>query len=210
MTPNARFIEFLQDIEPSATTVSSASSSHQALQDFLRNHEGFKEKHVETFLAGSYRRDTAIRPRRENGVTARPDVDIFVITNHKADESPDSVLDFLEDAVREGYSEVKRQRRSLCVTTAGADMDIVPLIEDGDRFLIPDCALKEWVVTNPPKHTEWTTQINDQASGRFKPLAKIMKWWRRLHPTTGKHPKGFVLECIRRASSRPISAIVRG
>jgi SMODS domain-containing protein len=198
MTPNARFIEFLQDIEPSTTTVSNASSSHQALREHLRNHETFKKKHVETFLAGSYQRDTAIRPRTENGVTARPDVDIFVVTNHTADESPDSVLDLLEEAVKEGYSDVKRQRRSLCVITAGADMDVVPLIAAalGEGFLIPDCDLQAWVATNPPKHTEWTTQINDRAGGRFKPLTKIMKWWRRLHSTTGKHPKGFVLECI--------------
>jgi hypothetical protein len=198
MTPNARFIEFLQDIEPSTTTISNASSAHQALRDFLRNHEVFKEKHVDTFLAGSYRRATAIRPRTESGVTARPDVDIFVVTNHTTTESPESVLDILEDTVRECYTEVKRQRRSLSVTTAGADMDVVPLIAAsfGESFLIPDCDLKAWIATNPPKHTEWTTQVNERADGRFKPLAKIMKWWRRLHPTTGKYPKGFVLECI--------------
>ena len=198
MTPNARFLEFLQDIEPSPTTVSAASSAHKALREFLRSHDTFKEKHVDTFLAGSYRRDTAIRPRTENGVTARPDVDIFVVTNHTTADTPDTVLDLLEKTLREGYDTVKRQRRSISVTTGGVDMDVVPLIEGsaGNYFLIPDCDLKDWVATNPPKHTEWTTQVNEQASGRFKPLAKIMKWWRRLHPTTGKHPKGFVLECI--------------
>jgi hypothetical protein len=198
MTPKARFTELLQDIEPSATTVSNAASAHQALRDYLRNHETFKEKHVETFLAGSYRRATAIRPRTENGVTARPDVDIFVVTSHTTDESPESVLDTLEATLKECYGEVKRQRRSLCVTTAGADMDVVPLVVApfGGGFLIPDCDLKSWVATNPPQHTEWTTQVNERAGGRFKPLAKLMKWWRRLHPTTGKHPKGFVLECV--------------
>ena len=78
-------------------------------------------------------------------------------------------------------------------------MDVVPVIApEGDEgpFYIPDRKLEEWLETNPPRHTEWTTETNESAGGRFKPLVKLMKWWRRENPTVNKKPKGFVIECI--------------
>lgn len=35
MVPHARFLELLQDIEPSATTKANAASAHRALRDHL-------------------------------------------------------------------------------------------------------------------------------------------------------------------------------
>ena len=43
--PQARFDEFLRDIEPSRTTINNASSAHRALRDFLKNDEDFKDYH---------------------------------------------------------------------------------------------------------------------------------------------------------------------
>ena len=60
-TPNSVFETFLRDIEPSATTKTNASSAHTGVRDHLRKHDDFKDKHVTTFLSGSYKRDTAIR-----------------------------------------------------------------------------------------------------------------------------------------------------
>jgi len=73
MTPNARFTQFLQDIEPSPTTTSQAISAHENMRDFLAKHPQLSKRHVKTFLSGSYKRNTSIRPRTEAGVTMRPD-----------------------------------------------------------------------------------------------------------------------------------------
>jgi len=62
MAPNTRFTDFLTDIEPSATTKSNASSAHTTLRTTLRTDEAFAPLHRHTFLSGSYKRDTAIRP----------------------------------------------------------------------------------------------------------------------------------------------------
>ena len=78
--PQARFENFLKDIEPSRTTKSNASSAHTELRDFLKNDEDFKDYYQKSFLSGSYVRNTAIRPRAKNGQTERPDVDIIVVT----------------------------------------------------------------------------------------------------------------------------------
>ena len=194
--PQARFENFLKDIEPSRTTKSNASSAHTELRDFLKNDEDFKDYYQKSFLSGSYCRDTAIRPRAKNGQTERPDVDIIVVTNHTIEDDPKAVVDLLFETLRKKYSNIRRQARSVGIESNKADMDVVPIIPCGPMYLIPDRKQEEWLLTNPPGHTTWTTRINTFADGRFKPLVKLTKWWRRQNPTIAKKPKGFVIECI--------------
>ena len=199
MIPQARFQEFLKDIEPSSTTKSNASSAHSRLRGFLQDHDEFSKYHNKTYLSGSYRRDTAIRPRLKKGKAERPDIDIVVETNHTTQDDPGDVVDLLYSTLAEEYSDIRKQARSVGIETGTADMDVVPIISpyDDDSFLyIPDRELQSWIRTNPPGHTTWTTQVNESAGGRFKPLVKLMKWWRRENPTVNKKPKGFVIECI--------------
>ena len=199
MIPQARFLEFLNDIEPSPTTKKNASNAHSRLRDFLKDHDDFKVHHKKTYLSGSYRRDTAIRPRVKNGNAERPDIDIVVETNHTTEDNPEDVINLLYSTLQEAYSEIRKQTRSVGIETSLADMDVVPIIspyDDDSLLYIPDRKLKDWVRTNPPGHTTWTTEVNDRAGKRFKPLVKLMKWWRRQNPTVSKKPKGFVIECI--------------
>jgi hypothetical protein len=199
MTQNSVFEDFLRDIEPSATTKAAASAAHSALRRFLAEHEDFRQVHRDTYLSGSYRRDTAIRPRTTEGEVERPDVDVITITNHTLADNPGDVVDLLYRTLKDGYANVRKQQRSVRVMTEGAVMDVVPIIapqgEDGP-FYIPDRSLQAWIETNPRRHTQWTTEMNKLAGGRFKPLVKLMKWWRRENPTVSRKPKGFVIECI--------------
>jgi hypothetical protein len=141
ITPQARFLKFLSDIEPSPTTKQNASSSHTTLRAYLAGHEDFIEHHVRTFLSGSYKRDTAIRPRRKNGDTERPDVDIIVETNHTLDDNPAEVVDLLYTTLEKQYPNIRRQARSVGIETSKADMDVVPIIapygKEGQLY-IPD------------------------------------------------------------------------
>ncbi|NQT56413.1 MAG: nucleotidyltransferase [Desulfobacteraceae bacterium] len=200
MTPQARFKELLKDIEPSATTKANAKSVHNTLRSHLGGHEIFGEWLKDDFLSGSYKRDTAIRPRIKNGDSDRPDVDIIVVTYHDLSDDPIEVVDLLYEALSDKYSEIRKQARSIGIFTPTADMDVVPIIEpwDDGNYWIPDRReqAQDWIETNPPRHTEWTIEINDKSNGRFKPLVKMMKWWRRINPTISKRPKGFVIECI--------------
>ena len=181
--PQARFDELLSDIEPSPTTKSNASSAHTELRDFLKNDDEFKIYHLKTFLSGSYKRDTAIRPRTKNGQINRPDIDIIVVTNHTTDDEPKEVVDLLYNTLQKKYSNIRRQARSVGIASSKADMDVVPIIPYGTMYLIPDRKQEKWIMTNPHAHTNWTTTTNTAAGGRFKPLVKLMKWWRRENPT---------------------------
>lgn len=198
MTPNARFIEFLADIEPSSTTKSNASAAHRKLRATLSKDATFSPLHRHTFLSGSYKRDTAIRPQVKNGNAQRPDVDIIVVTTHGICDDPVEVVDSIHAALTRHYTPTNRQARSVSVSSSLADMDVVPLIDptDDGTYYIADRLQRQWLRTNPPGHTAWTTRVNNAVGGRFKRLVKLFKWWRRENRTVGKRPKGFVLEVL--------------
>lgn len=198
MTPNNRFTDFLRDIEPSKTTKAHARQAHLALRDTLRTDTDFSPYHRHTFLSGSYKRETAIRPRIKNGNAHRPDIDIIVVTNCGLNDGPKAVVDAVFSVLNRHYTPTHRQARSVSVTTRQADMDVVPLIDpyDDGTYHIADRLQSTWLRSNPPGHTQWTTDVNSATGLRFKPLVKLFKWWRRENPTIAKRPKGFVLEVL--------------
>lgn len=198
MVTQEQFKDLLSDIEPSTTTIKACSSAHNTLRDALKEHNDFNKVHVNTFLSGSYKRDTAIRPATIDGIIQRPDVDIIAVTNHTSDDEPQVVLDAVNAALKDiGYEDRTVNRRSVNVKLKNIDMDVVPVILDGDKgYFIPDIHLEEWIPTNPPAHTEWTIEVNKNANGRFKPLVKLFKWWHRENLSDLKRPKGFILECL--------------
>ena len=63
--PQARFQELLQNIEPSPTTKTNASEAQTDVRIFLKDDDEFGKYHVNDFLSGSYKRDTAIRPQKK-------------------------------------------------------------------------------------------------------------------------------------------------
>ena len=197
--PNARFEELLQDIEPSPTTTKQASNAHTRIRDHLQKQDSFKYRYVRSFLSGSYARDTAIRPKASDGGVERPDVDIVVVTNFTTADHPDDVLAEVRSALEDdgnGYEVERVNKRSVRVEISQAEMDIVPVCELPGGFMIPDRETGTWLFTNPPFHTDWSAAHNKRFEGRFKPLVKMFKWWRRTKPTSSRKPKSFVLEML--------------
>jgi hypothetical protein len=198
MVPNARFTEFLKDIEPSPTTKTNSSTAHTNLRYFLWKHETFGDLWVDDFLAGSYARDTAIRPRTYEGEVDRADIDIIVVTAYQTSDRPEDVLIDLAEVLAEKYTVERINKRSVRVITSTSEIDVVPVIPDGDSYKIADREIDDWRKTNPKGHKTWSAEKNgaDEFDGRFKPLVKLMKWWRKENPLPGKRPKGFVLEVL--------------
>lgn len=200
MATQQQFIDFLSEIEPSPTTKSVCVSAHSNLRRKLEKHETYKDIHFNTYLSGSYARNTALRPRQTNGTVRRPDVDIIVVTNHTHYDLPSDVISTLRKAVRSlGYTEVEANRRSICVSLGSVEMDVVPVIpspwEQGS-WLIADKSEEQWLVTNPMGHNQWASAVNKKANGYFVPLVKLVKWWRRESLPHLRRPKGFILETL--------------
>jgi len=169
-----------------------------SIRDHLRTQAKFKDRYIASFLSGSYARDTSIRPRTSSDGQERPDVDIIVVTSFTTQDHPDSVLKEVCRALENGgngYTVERINKRSVRVVSWQAEMDIVPVIETCNGYLIADRDTGTWRFTNPPVHSSWSSEQNQRFGGRFKPLVKLFKWWRRINPSS-RRPKGFVLEVL--------------
>ncbi len=195
MIPSARFNELLADIEPSATTKGNAAAAHTSVRNYLYNHPAFGQFFVGSFLAGSYARNTAIRPRRVGDELERPDVDIIIETSFDTNDAPANIIETVFDALSEKFYVERKNKRSVRIVTNGTDLDVVAVVPYRRHYKLPDRGLGEWIFTNPPAHNDWSRDQNEAFGGRFKPLVKLFKWWRRENKT-GNRPKGFVLEVL--------------
>jgi hypothetical protein len=201
MATQRQFEDLLRDIEPSDSTKKACSAAHRTLRDGLSSHPDFKGVHINTYLSGSYARQTAIRPRKSNGTLRRPDVDIIVVTNHTRFDKPADIISLIRRTLRKlGYEELEANRRSVSVSMSNVEMDVVPIIRDDSwshtGWLIPDKSQDTWLVTNPLGHNEWATEVNKKAQERFIPFVKLVKWWKREGLPNLRRPKGFILEAL--------------
>jgi len=187
------FEKFLSNIEPTTNQKSDASTGHNVLRSRLEKDDGYKNYFLDSFVSGSYGRDTAIRPIN--------DVDIIVITKHSQSSSPDTVLYILEKALGNYYprDKITRQGRSIRVSLSYVIMDVVPAITTNgyDGLLrIPDREVKEWKASHPRKHLQLAIEMNSKQNNLYKPLVKALKQWRDNVMGDPWKPKSFLLECL--------------
>ena len=105
------FNDFLAEIRLSPNQINDLKRGHRTLRDRLTSDPGLSPIIVSTFLQGSYRRSTAIKP--QNG--KRADVDVIVVTNiDKNATTPQDAIDlfipFCEKYYKDKY---KVQGRSI-------------------------------------------------------------------------------------------------
>jgi hypothetical protein len=117
------FTDFLHDIRPTANQIDDYKRGHRTLRQRLQEDASLSPILVSTFLQGSYRRATAIRPRSGK----QSDVDIIVVTKLSSEEyTPEQALDlflpFLEKHYRDKYH---KQGRSIAIELSYVDIDLV-------------------------------------------------------------------------------------
>ncbi len=209
---NSLFDEFLHNIEPDDKAVGYAQKAHKPVREHLEKDEEFKDYFVDSFLYGSYKRNTAVGDIK--------DVDIVVLTNFKpasGDDTPNNVLKKLKSALARYYKDPENpeyQRRSIRINDPLPDkkdaemtLDIIPAVAtDGtdNPLLVPDREVKQWIMSHPKGHFNHTTRLNDKdySGSRYVPLVKLMKWWWKYQcevrqPKAKRpQPKGFWVECL--------------
>lgn len=192
----------LTRIEPSSTQKAGASRSHNFLRELLAT-GNMSRVIFDSYLSGSYARDTAIAPL--------DDVDIIFLVNPEhwlsswdrfleLKPSPASVLDTFANAIRRRYdqSSVHTQRRSVCLRMNHLDIDVVPAMRYGsdvNAILIADAKADEWIVSAPKKHEALASKLNLMRDGNFKPLVKLLKFWNSQLPSTA-NLKSFAIETM--------------
>ncbi len=190
------FRDFLHAIQPTPANRGRAIQLHSTLRGRLAAAESFEDWYSDSFLYGSYRRNTAVQPIK--------DVDICVLLDiGPSDHQPQAVVARLRRVLEEiGYeAKTALQRRSVRIDMSGTTLDVVPVVATGGvdpPLVIPDRKLTTWVSTHPKGHLAAATQLNKDSAKRYVPLVKMVKAWHRYQRSTDERPKpkGFTLEAL--------------
>lgn len=118
------FKDFLSNIRLTDNQKDDLITGHTTLRNRLNNDDELSKIIVSTFLQGSYRRSTAVKPK--NGT--RADVDVVVVTTlDSAEYTPQQALNkfipFLDKHYKDKY---RIQGRSIGISLSYVDLDIVP------------------------------------------------------------------------------------
>lgn len=210
------FTDFLAEIRLSKDQVSELKTAHMTLRERLQADEGLSPILVSTFLQGSYRRSTIVRPAEGK----RADVDIIVVTSlDRFTNSPEQALQrfrpFLERHYRGCY---ELQGRSIGIELKTVDLDLVVTSapsEVGSKALgfesvVTMATLEEssdWRLNEfwlPPEKREWLgaqsrmLKAAREAEWQAEPLwipDRDAKEWQPTHPlaqyrwTVGKNAR---------------------
>ena len=123
MSVNSYFNEFLSNIRLSDYQRKQLIDGHTTLRNRLNNDVDLSKVIVSTFLQGSYRRATSVKPKDGK----RADVDIIVVTNlDQQSTSPQEAINLFIPFVDKFYEGKYRiQGRSIGITLSYVDLDIV-------------------------------------------------------------------------------------
>lgn len=133
---------------------------------------------LDTFLTGSYRRNTMIGPLN------KADVDIFVVLDPKYynEYEPAGLLDRLKSVLRKTYTTPTMSRNGQAVTIKFSDfeVDVVPAFNrSGGGYLIPDSERGSWISTDPKQHVAMWATANKAHNGDLVPVIKMVKGWNK-------------------------------
>ena len=118
------FKDFLSNIRLSDNQVNDLKTGHTTLRKRLEEDETLSKIIISTFLQGSYRRSTAVKPKNGN----KSDVDVIVVTKLDSEEyTPEEALNLFVPFLEKHYKDKYRiQGRSIGISLSYVDLDIVP------------------------------------------------------------------------------------
>jgi hypothetical protein len=117
------FSEFLKEIRPTTNHTGDMITGYKTLKNRLLEDENLGPIIVSTFLQGSYRRATAIRPRGDK----RADVDLVVVTKLMREEyTPQEAMNLFVPLLNKHYEgKWDFQGRSIGIGLSYVDLDLV-------------------------------------------------------------------------------------
>lgn len=209
MKLDPQFREFMASIRPTEKQKEDWKKGSDTLRSRLAEDGTLGSQVVATFLQGSIRRSTAIRPLGDK----RPDVDVVVVTNIDwTNTSPDQAMNRFKPFLEKFYKGKWRpQGRSFGIELSHVDMDLVitalPMDQKSRRVMEglyrsqaittlndleeqPDWKLnRQWSpqLSNSLNTLSSPSQLNDEPEGEWKPNPLFLPDrdvgnWGRTHP----------------------------
>jgi predicted nucleotidyltransferase len=178
MTVAEAFQNFRSNLEPTKSETEDASRRQQKIRSQVEADLAVSD----SFLTGSYARHTAVRPLK--------DVDIMVVLGEDErsylNQAPSAVINRVADILEPHYpGRVTAQDRSVMVefgvkvvndiSDKVVAVDVVPAFSDGSHYTIPDTRTGKWMATNPKVHQQLATSCNQDLSGHWVPMVKMIK-----------------------------------
>ena len=120
---NSSFKTFLTEIRPTQNQLDDMRAGYKTLKNRLLDDEKLSPIIVSTFLQGSFRRATAVRPKGDK----RADVDLVVVTKLKREEyTPQEAMDLFVPFLNKYYEgKWEFQGRSIGIGLSYVDLDLV-------------------------------------------------------------------------------------
>lgn len=177
------FDDFLKEIRPTKPQRTEYKDGHKLLRERLAEFDALSPFIISTFLQGSYRRATAVRPKDGS----RSDVDVVVVTNFDSQMmSPKQAMDKFIPFLEEYYPKIwEANDRSFTINLSSVKLDLVitaaPNPEDIEFF-------KASVLLSDESIEEMPNLMTKSASGdtwKIHPLLipdRSVSEWRETHP----------------------------
>ncbi len=194
------FKEFASSINLDETRSKRIQQAHYAVRDFLAADEEIAPFYYETFLQGSYRLHTAVKPLADG------DFDVDVILSLNLRRSSDgllyaggAIIQWVADRLKqcENYKD-RITVKNRCVRldyAQGFHLDITPAHCSGDlagTLLIP----RDWKESHPKEYKQWCKDRHQEFDEYFYDVVRMFKWWRNLHLGEAGHPKSILLTTL--------------
>ena len=176
------FTKFLQDIRPTENQKDDCQTGHKTLRKRLESYDDLKQILVSTFLQGSYRRATAVRPKGDTKL----DVDIITVTRLKREDypNPDDAMDIFVPFLDEYYEgKYEKQGRSFGIELTYVNLDLVITSAPSEaeeevynsqavRTILTPEDIDDWLLVKswvPPENRSHQTSI-------FKAASQEQEW----------------------------------
>lgn len=170
------FRQLRTNLEISSLQASTVSTRQHSVRDAVASQLTVKE----SFLTGSYMRNTMIAPLKE------ADIDICVIldVSYFQNDGQAALLDRVKRALLKTYKtpDISRNGRAVTIVFSDFVVDVVPAFyRKGGGYLIPDSRSMKWIGTDPKRHVELWSESNKTHEGSFVPMVKMLKAWNKSH-----------------------------
>jgi hypothetical protein len=201
------FQKLRENLEITALQESTTSTRQQNIRDALKSDLNV----LDSFLTGSYRRNTMIAPLSD------ADIDIFIVLDsaYFKQDGQAAILDKFKQVLRKTYTktpDISRNGQAVTIVFNDFKVDVVPAFyRQGGGYLIPDSILKRWISTDPKKHVEIWGAANKVHNGDLIPLIKMIKCWNREHSALlhSFHLESLILQVLNNVTISDYSSGVR-
>lgn len=164
------FNDFLTKIRLTGAQTDECKAGHKTLRERLHADKDLAPILVDSFLQGSYRRSTAIRPSEDS---KKSDVDVIVVTTlDRSKLTPSKALEVFRPFLKKHYDgKYELQGRSWGIKLSYVELDLVPTSAPSE--VVTELFKSESVTTTDTveEAKDWQMSLTWRASG-LKPVGK--------------------------------------